>query len=116
MTIRQDYQDAGLDPSTTGQSQLGPVSIHQFGGNVFAKLVTALGGADDIEFNVNLDGNALFSATQSFTQSETFQEFVPDQNRRASGDGVGLEFDVTSATSGAAVSTLFAGVLLEVDE
>lgn len=116
MPIRQDYQNESIDPASAAATQLGPVTIHRYGGSVYAKLVTALAGADDVEFNVNLDGNALFSATQSFTQSGVFQDFVPDQNRYASGQGVGLEFEVTDATSGASISTLFASVLLETDD
>lgn len=114
--IRQDYQDNSIDPASTGQTQLGPVSIHRFGGTVEAKLVTALGGADDINWNVNLDGNAIFSATQVFSSGDIWEQFVPDQNGKyAAGADVPMEFDVTNATSGAAVSTLFASVLLETD-
>lgn len=117
--IRQDYTDNTLDPSTTGQTQLGPVSIHRFGGSVKAKLVTGLvGGAarSDLAFNVNLNQQAIFAATQVFSVSDQFETFVPNQNRSASGPNVGLEFDVTSATSGAGISTLFASVLLETPE
>ena len=114
--VRQDYTPGGtLDPATAQENQLGPVNLHRYGGAVYAKLVTALAGADDVEFNVNLDGNAIFSATQSFTQSGVFQDFVPDQNRYASGQGVDLTFEVTDATSGAAISTLFTTVLLETE-
>lgn len=113
--IRQDYTDNTLDPSTTGQTQLGPVNIHRFGGTVEAKIVTALAGAADLSWNVNLDGNAIFSATQVFSSAGIWEQFHPDQNRYASGSDVPMEFDVTSATSGAAISTLFASVLLETD-
>lgn len=114
--IRQDYTDNSIDPASTGQTQLGPVNLHRFGNSVKAKLVTALAGAADVEFNVNLNGNAIFSATQKFSAGDTFETFVPDQNREASGANVPLEFDVTSATSGASISTLFTDVLLEVQD
>lgn len=116
--IRQDYTDNAIDPTTTGQTQLGPVNTHRFGGSVYAKLVTALVGGPgaDMQFNVNLDQQAIFAATQTFSVSDQFETFVPDQNRHASGPNVGLEFDITSAASGLGISTLFTGVLLETHE
>lgn len=111
--IRQDYTEQGIDGSATGTTELGPVQIHRFGGSVFAKLVACQqNDAADAEWNVNLDGNAIFSTTQSVSASNQFETFVPDQNRNASGAAPSLEFEVTTAGT----STLIAGVLLETGE
>lgn len=114
MTVRQDYTNESIDATATGQTEIGPVSIHQFGGAVFAKRVTAQqnGGAADAAFNVNLDGNAIFSDSQVFSQSNTFETFNPNQNRYASGSNVSLEADVQTAGSS---GNLLIGVLLETD-
>lgn len=113
MTIRGDYTHENIDASGTGTTELGPVQIHRFGGAVYAKLVSVQQvDAADAEWNVNLNGNAIFSVTQTVSASNQFEEFIPDQNRHASGQGFSMDFEVTTAGT----STLIAGVLLETAE
>lgn len=114
MTIRQDYTHENVTATSTGQTELGPAQIHQFGGTVYAKRVAVeQQGATDAEWNVNLDGSAVFSATQTVSSSNTFETFVPDQNRYSSADPATVEADVTTAGSS---GPLLFSVLLEVDE
>lgn len=112
MTIRQDYTHENVTATATGQTELGPAMIHEFGGTLYAKRVTVQqsNGASDAQWNVNLDGNALFSVTQSVSASNTFETFVPDQNHYASSDPTSVEADVTTAGSS---GPLLFGVLLE---
>lgn len=113
--VRQDYTER-VDGTATGQTRIGPVNLHRFGGAVYAKMVTARQDQvltqSDTAFNVNLDGNAIFSTSQTFATSQTYETFFPDQNRYASGANVGLEVDI--AVTGA--STVTTGVLLETAE
>lgn len=109
--MQQDYTHENITATSTGQTELGPVNIHRFGGTVHAVLVTARqGGATDAAFNVNLDGNAIFSDSQQVAASNTFETFTPDQNKFASGENVSLEADVATAGSS---GPLLMGVLLD---
>lgn len=111
---KQDYTHENITGTATGQTELGPVNIHRFGGAVKAVLVTARqDGATDAAFNVNLDGNAIFADSQQVAASNTFETFTPDQNRYASGANVSLQADVQTAGSS---GPILMGVLLESDD
>lgn len=113
--IRQDYSvtiTSGISTSTG--NNLGPVMIHRFGGTVRAVLVMAKEESSLTQsttaFQVALGGRDLFATSQTITNAaDTWQTFVPDQNRYASGSGIGLEADIV--VTGA--STYVIGVLLE---
>lgn len=110
-TMRQDYTHESITATATGQTELGPVGIHLFGGTVQVVAVTARETSSaDTGWNVNLGGNAIFSASQSVSSADTWETFIPDQNKRAAGENVSLEADVTaSGTTG----PLAMGVTLE---
>lgn len=109
--MKHDY-NGSVDATTIATTTIGFAQAQEFGGTGFVhKVVAEQEGANDAEFNVNVDGNAVFSSTQSVASADTPETFVPDQNRHYTGPSVQVEIDVTasSGTSG----NLIVGVLTD---
>lgn len=70
------------------------------GDDVAVRRVLAKADVSDFEFNVNFDGNALFSGAQSLSATGTWEEFTPDQNQVVTGSvAAELQAEVTSSGS-----------------
>lgn len=108
--MKGDY-NADVTANSVQTHHMGFVQLHEFGGTAFVeKIVAEQTNRQDAQFNVNIDGSALFSSTQSVASSDTPETLVPDQNRHAAGENVRLEVDVTASASFA--DQLRVGVLI----
>lgn len=110
--MKQDYNATGLDVQSTGTQLIGFVQTHEYGGSGFVeKVVAQIEDNTNPEFNVNIDGSAIFSSTQSLAAANTPETFVPDQNRHFTGPSVAVQLDVT--TSASAANNMDIGVLVD---
>lgn len=103
----QQVEVTGIDPSGTGATEVGKV----FGRDQTVSAVHVDGDVADYDFNVEADGNTVFSSDQSPSAASP-ETFTPDDSnkRQAGSDAVTYDFDVTSAGSAGTVD-----VVLEVE-
>lgn len=108
--MKMDYnQEVTADSVQT--HWLGFVQFHEFGGTALVeKVIVEQENNSDAEWNINANGSAIFSSTQSVASGDTPETFVPDQNRELTGANSELQFDVTASASFA--DQIRVGVLL----
>lgn len=97
--MQSDY-NADVTANTVQTHHIGFVQVHEYEGTSFVeKVVAEQTGNSDAEFNVLIDGSAIFSATQSVSVSDAPETLHPTQNRYAAGPSARLELDVTASAS-----------------
>jgi hypothetical protein len=110
---KHDYNATGVAADSTGVTHVSFVGAHLYGSSATVEQVIAeQSGAADADFNVELDGNDVFSNEQSLDAADTPEELTPDQNKNAAGSPLELAVDVSSA-SGTADSTLDVTVVVD---
>lgn len=94
------------EADVVGITPIDLLQAYKFEGSVtvLAVVVQQTNNAD-AEWNVELDGNDLFSAEQSVAAADTPEEFIPDQSQDAHDDvGVRIDVDVSTGAANAADS------------
>ena len=114
MGTKHDVLAAELDATAEARTVVGYIQAYKHDGSVRAVSVAGdQEGADDAQWNVELDGTDLFAAEQSVAATNTAEQFQPDQNQDAH-DTVGIEVAVDVSTSSATGgSVLNLGLLWE---
>jgi len=94
------------------RTRLGYVQIHRFGGSIeVVEVVARQTLASDAYWNIELNGNNIFSTSQSVATSGKPQLFYPDQNRYAAASALPIDF-VMKASSNTANSRIDVSVLV----
>lgn len=111
--MKHDYNHE-VTANTVQTHHVGFVQVHRFGGRGFVRsVVVEQTNNADAEFNVNVDGSAVFGSTQSVAAGDTPETLYPDQNRYFTGPSVAVQLDVTASASFA--DQLRVGVLISDD-
>lgn len=113
--MKHDYNTA-VTANTVQTHHIGFVQAHEFGGVGFIeKVVAEQVDNSDAEWNVLVDGSAVFTSTQSVAVSDAAEEFIPDNDpsRYIQGGTADVALDVTASASFA--DELRVGVLVEND-
>ena len=99
---RHTHEETGIAADNTDTDRIG-VAGEAFP-EASVEIVTVLveqTSNSDAEWNIELNGNAVFSSEQTVSAADTVERFTPDQNRYTSDETAAIEINKSNAAASA---------------